>query len=114
MIAAIGSILASIFRRDWACVAFVALARNRVDERLQMRLTLLLLLDRLADQRLLLAALPLEAGVAAAPQGQFASVEMQDAVGDVVKKIAVVADDQDRRRAILQIVVSHSTPSRSR
>ena len=65
---------------------------------------LFLLLQRLALQNLLFAALALEAGVTAAPQGQFAAVEMQDAVGDVVEKIAVVADDEDRRRAILQIV----------
>ena len=55
-------------------------------------------------QRLLLAALALEAGVAAAPQRQFRTLEMQDVVGDVVEQIAVVADDDDRRRIGLEIV----------
>ena len=69
-----------------------------------MRPPLLLLLDRLAGERLLLPALALEARVAAAPQRQFAAVEIEDHVGDVVEKVAVVADDEDRRGAALQIV----------
>ncbi len=65
---------------------------------------LLLLLDRLAGQHLLLAALALEARIAAAPQGQLAALEVQDLIGDIVEQVAVMADDQDRRRAGLQIV----------
>ncbi len=65
---------------------------------------LLLLLDRLARENLALAALALEARVAAAPQGQLAALEVKDLIGDVVEQIAVMADDDDRRGAALQIV----------
>ena len=60
---------------------------------------LLLLLGRLALKGLLFPALALEARVAAAPQRELGPVEMQDVVGDVVQKVAVVADDEDRRGA---------------
>ena len=80
------------------------LGAEAVDEGLQMGAPLLLLLERLALQRLLLAALALEARVAAAPERELAAVEMQDVVGDVVEQVAVVADDDDRRRAGLEIV----------
>ena len=70
-----------------------------VDEGLQVGAPLLLLLQRLALKRLLLAALALEAGVAAGPKRELAAVEMQDVVGDVVEQVAVVADDDDRRGA---------------
>ena len=68
-----------------------------VDEGLQVLALLLLLLHRLAGERLLLRALALEAGIAAAPQRQLALVEMQDVIDDVVEQVAVVADDEDRR-----------------
>ena len=97
-IAAIGSILASILRRDWACGRLGGAGAEAVDERLQVGAPLLLLLQRLALQRLLLAALALEARVAAGPQRQLAAVEMEDVVGDVVEQVAVVADDERSSR----------------
>ena len=54
------------------------LGAKAVDEGLQMGAPLLLLLGRLAREDLLLAALALEARIAAAPQGQLAAVEVQD------------------------------------
>ena len=69
-----------------------------------MGAALLLLPQRLALQRLLLAALALEARVAAAPQREPGAFEMQDVIGDVVEQVAVVADDEDRRRAGLEVV----------
>ena len=92
--AAIGSILASILRRDCAWRRLGRAGAEAVDEGLQMGAPLLLLLGRLALQRLLLAALALEAGIAAGPQGELAAVEMEDVVGDVVEQVAVVADDE--------------------
>ena len=71
------------------------LGAEAVDEGLQMRAPLLLLLQRLALQRLLLAPLALEAGVAAAHKRQLAALEMQDVVDDIVEQIAVMADDDD-------------------
>ena len=50
------------------------------------------------SERLPLAALALELGIAAAIEGQFALVEMQDGVDRIVEKIAVVADDDDMVR----------------
>ena len=65
---------------------------------------LLLLLGRLAGKDLLLVALALEARIAAAPQGQLSAVEVEDLLRDVIEQIAVMADDENRRRAGLQIV----------
>jgi len=100
--------LASILRRDWACVALVALARNRSTKACRWArrssCALLLCLDRLALQGLLLVALALETRVSAAPERQFGAVEMEDVVGDIVEEIAIMADDEDRRWAALQII----------
>src|SRR6185437_8298997 len=76
------------------------LGAKAVDEGLQVSAPLLLLFQRLFLQGLLLAALALELGVAAAPQAELAAIEMQDVVGDLVEQIAVMADDDDRRRAM--------------
>ena len=83
---------------------FARFGAKTVDERLQMGAPLLLFLQSLALQDLLFATLPLEARVAAAPEGELAAVEVKDVVGHVVEQVAVVADDQDRRGAGLEVV----------
>ena len=65
---------------------------------------LLLLLGRLAGKDLLLVALALEARVAAAPQSQLSAVEVEDLLRDVIEQVAVMADDENRRRAALEVV----------
>jgi hypothetical protein len=51
-----------------------------------------------------LAALAFETRVIAAPEGELGLIEMQDMVGHLVQEIAVMADDQDRRGIMGEIV----------
>ena len=83
---------------------FCCAGAEAVDESLQMGAPLLLLLGGLALKGLLFPTLALEARIAAAPKRELGPVEMQDVVGDVVQKVAVVADHQDRRGAVPEII----------
>ncbi len=69
-----------------------------------MRALRVLFLLLLREDRLLLAPLALEAGIIAAPEGKLRLIEMEDMVGDGIKEVAIVADDEDRRRIARQIV----------
>ena len=102
--AAIGSILAEHLEPRLGLYRLARLGAEAVDEGLEMRAPLVLLLGGLADQGLLLSPLALKARVAAAPQRKLSPVEVQDVVGDLVEQVAVVADDEDGRSAAPQVV----------
>ena len=103
--AAIGSSLASSFNRDCAWRALVALARKRSTNAVSRRRSRLLLLGELEIERLALAALALEGGVAAAVERELAGFEMQDPVDRVVEQIAVMADDDHRARVARDVLL---------
>ena len=86
-IAEIGSILASALSRLCACVALVAEARKRRRRPAYACAARPALLVLLLD-RLLLAALLLEARVIAGPQRQLTVVEVQDMVADRIQHVA--------------------------
>ena len=74
------------------------LGAKAVDEGLQPLALGLLLLGELEIERLALAALALEGGVAAAIERELAGLEVQDPIDRVVEQVAIVADDDHRAR----------------
>ena len=75
-----------------------------VDEGLNALALVFLLFSVLLFDRELLAALPLEARIIAAPERQLAMIEMENVIGDGIEEIAVMADDEDHRRIAPQVV----------
>ena len=65
----------------------------------------LLLGPRRGDLRLTFGPLPFKLVIAAGIQGQLSACEVEDMVGHVVKEIALVADQQDRRRVRAQEIL---------
>jgi hypothetical protein len=78
-----GSILASIFRRDCACPAFVAL--EAIDGRLQVPPLVLLFLFLFELDCLLFAALLLKTRIIGPPKGELGLVEVKDMIANGIQ-----------------------------
>ena len=81
------------------------LGPEAVDEGLQPLALGLLPLGELEVERLALAALTLEGGVAAAVERELAGVEMENPVDRVVEQVAIVADDDHRARIARDVLL---------
>ena len=103
-IAATGSILASILMRACACVAFVALARKRSTKACRCARCSSCFFFCFDSTACCSRALALEARVIAAPERKLGIIEMQNVVGDGIEQVAVMADDEDRRRIAGEII----------